>query len=134
MRNADQTRTKIINFIDSYRIEHGFAPTVREIAAGVHLCLSTTQYHLDALKGLGYISRRNKASRSVQVIDQGKHTTNLTKLTEALIYARQAPEGIDVLADTLKELQQGRVMSAGEWKEALLATVVQAEEEGSNAS
>lgn len=109
-------RSKIMDFINSYRSEHGFSPTVREISNSVHLSLSTVQYHLDTLKGQGYISRKDHSSRSVQVIDtSGITQTNLAKLFSACAAAQRLPEQLDVLSDMLVDFQQGRALTKDEW-------------------
>ena len=120
MGTKSAPRANILNFINNFRLEHGYAPSVREIAAAVHLSLSATQYHLDALKGQGHISRRDHASRSVQVINSDIPQTNLLKLRDAAAAAVRREEGrMNVLADMLVELQQGRVLSTAEWRAVL---------------
>lgn len=122
MRPASNTRGSILSFINEFQLEHGYAPSVREIAAELRLGLSTVQYHLDALKGAGYISRRDRASRSIQVIGQDNPLSNLDKLFTAVIQARRDPEQMDVLTDVMVALQDGRVLSKEEWRLCLERT------------
>lgn len=58
------TREQIFEFLQDYQRQNGFAPTVREICAGVGLrSPSTVHYHLNALRQAGRIGGQTSAPR-----------------------------------------------------------------------
>ena len=61
------TRQKsVYEFIESYILQKGYGPTVREIAEAVHLSSpSTVHVHLKTLEEKGYIVRDPLKSRSI---------------------------------------------------------------------
>lgn len=67
------TRQKsVYEFIESYILQKGYGPTVREIAEAVHLSSpSTVHVHLKTLEEKGYIVRDPLKSRSITL--PGKH-------------------------------------------------------------
>lgn len=67
------TRQKsVYEFIESYILQKGYGPTVREIAEAVHLSSpSTVHVHLKTLEEKGYIVRDPPKSRSIAL--PGKH-------------------------------------------------------------
>ena len=67
------TRQKsVYEFIESYILQKGYGPTVREIAEAVHLSSpSTVHVHLKTLEEKGYIVRDPLKSRSIALL--GKH-------------------------------------------------------------
>ena len=67
------TRQKsVYEFIESYILQKGYGPTVREIAEAVHLSSpSTVHVHLKTLEEKGYIVRDPLKSRSIAL--PGKH-------------------------------------------------------------
>ena len=56
----------ILNFINIFVEKNGYAPSVREICAGVGLkSTSTVQYHLEKLINSGYLQKNYKKSRAL---------------------------------------------------------------------
>lgn len=67
-------RQRVLEFLAEYSAEHGYQPTVREIAAGVGLrSTSTVSHHLRALELAGKL-RRGTGARMITIIDPGKPT------------------------------------------------------------
>ena len=63
------THDKILTYITAHRDEHGYAPTVREIAEAVGLrSTSTVQAHIDRMERDGVIFRTRGISRTVRVV------------------------------------------------------------------
>jgi SOS-response transcriptional repressor LexA len=62
------TFESVYGFIQEFTKEHGFSPTVREIAKGCFLGLSTTLRCLDKLEGLKRISREPNKARSIVLL------------------------------------------------------------------
>jgi repressor LexA len=62
----------VLGFIHDYVLQHGYPPSVREIAQGVGLASpSSVQHHLAELESKGYVFRRRDTLRTIQVIDPG---------------------------------------------------------------
>ena len=60
------TREQIFEFLQDYQRQNGFAPTVREICAGVGLrSPSTVHYHLNALRQAGRIGGQIERARAI---------------------------------------------------------------------
>ncbi len=61
----------ILNFINIFVEKNGYAPSVREICAGVGLkSTSTVQYHLEKLINSGYLQKNYKKSRALTIKSQ----------------------------------------------------------------
>ena len=113
-------RQDILEFIEDFTQERGYAPSVRDISKHIHISLSTTQYHLDVLEGHAYICRQENTSRSVRLLAPRHPQTNLSKLRSAVnLAARSRSEGIDALAEMLAGFQQGRVLTSSDWRAIL---------------
>jgi repressor LexA len=68
MPSLSKRQAEIVGYISNYRRRKGYAPTFREIAAGIGVSLSTAMAHLRALKGKGYIAWDYGTARSIRVI------------------------------------------------------------------
>ena len=68
------TRQKqILDFISQYIQQHGYSPTLKEIAAAMSLkSLATVHEHLSALAKKGLIKRRDGATRGIEIIEQNR--------------------------------------------------------------
>lgn len=65
---TDLLHHRILAFIESYQREHGYGPTVREIADLCGLSSpSVAHYHLARLERQGFIERTPGLDRSVRV-------------------------------------------------------------------
>lgn len=65
------TRQIILDFIIAYFQKHGYAPTIREICAGVGLAsTSSVHAHIKTLKRLGYLETDAKdgSPRTLRVV------------------------------------------------------------------
>ena len=56
---------QVAAFIDAFWAVHHYAPSVRDIAAGCGLSLSTVHYHLLYLRATGAITFEDNAARTV---------------------------------------------------------------------
>lgn len=59
-----------LQHIVEHRKEHGYSPTVREIANKMGICVNAVQGHLNAIQEKGRIKRRNGLSRSIVPTDE----------------------------------------------------------------
>lgn len=88
---------EILNFIEEFISENGFAPTFREIAS--HFNIASTfgvKRHLDALIKKGFLTAQSNSSRTLSIVNQSepKETTAI----EIKIVGRVAA-GYPVLSD-----------------------------------
>ena len=60
-------RKEVYDFIVKYRDEHGFAPALRDISAGMSLSLAAVAFHVKNLSEDGLISYQKGISRSIVV-------------------------------------------------------------------
>ncbi len=63
-----QKRDAIVEYIDDYRQEHGFAPSITEITAHVGTARSNIHHHLNVLREEGRIRYHPHIARSWIVI------------------------------------------------------------------
>ncbi len=59
---------EVYAFVERYIEEHGYAPSLREIAAGCYLGTSSVLRHLDKLEALGWIAREPGRARSLTLL------------------------------------------------------------------
>jgi repressor LexA len=64
-------RQKMLDFIRQYTIEHGFAPSVREIGKAIGISSTrAVQYHIDILVRDGLLERRGRHARTLRTAHQ----------------------------------------------------------------
>ena len=68
MSKLSPMRQSILNFIETYTVENGYPPSVREICAAVGLrSPSTVHSHIRILQEEGYLNKGEKSSRSLSL-------------------------------------------------------------------
>lgn len=67
MEQPTKRQLQVLKFISDFAAEHGFAPTVREIAQAMKIAIKGAQDHLSALQRKGLIERKSKTPRTIQV-------------------------------------------------------------------
>jgi repressor LexA len=65
-----QRQAEIYQFILDYHQQKGYSPTLREIAVGVEVSLSTVMAHIQAMKDKGRIDWEPNSARSIHVVKQ----------------------------------------------------------------
>ncbi len=60
---------EVYNFIQRFIAEHGFSPTLREIAKACFMSTTTVVRYLDRLCAAGRISRELNKPRSIALLD-----------------------------------------------------------------
>lgn len=69
MKPLTEKQQQIYDFILGYTVEHGYSPSVRDIAAASGLkSTSTVHFHLKALEEAGYVSHSAGKTRSLTVL------------------------------------------------------------------
>jgi DNA-binding MarR family transcriptional regulator len=63
-----QTTIAVYNFLWNYHLEHGFAPTQREIAKACYMAQSAVSRHLDKLTLWGWIEREDGKARGLRLL------------------------------------------------------------------
>jgi SOS-response transcriptional repressor LexA len=59
----------VLDFIEGFSDEKGYAPTFQEIADGIGLkSLATVHKHINNLKSKGFLKQEHNRSRSVEVV------------------------------------------------------------------
>lgn len=67
---GDQRRAEILEFVVDYWAENGIAPTIREVASGVGLHVSSAHHHILALERVGLLVSTPGTMRSLRVVQQ----------------------------------------------------------------
>ena len=71
VKGLGDRKKQIIQFINDFRQQNTYAPTVREIADGVNLSsVSTVQRHLTGLVEKGYIEMEQFKPRTIRLTDK----------------------------------------------------------------
>jgi repressor LexA len=67
---------EILDFLEAFMSENGYAPSFEEIARHFgYTSLATVHEHLENLKQKGYIRKSYNASRSLELVPSGAHTS-----------------------------------------------------------
>ncbi|MBI3551584.1 MAG: repressor LexA [Elusimicrobia bacterium] len=67
METLTERQAEVLNFIVSFAREHGFPPSIREIAADLKLCSSTVQQFVDVLIRKGKLEREPSQRRNLRL-------------------------------------------------------------------
>jgi DNA-binding MarR family transcriptional regulator len=68
MTELTDRQAEILKYIIRYKEDHGMSPTIREIGDGTGITVKGASDHVQALIKKGYISTRDKLSRSIVVL------------------------------------------------------------------
>lgn len=91
-------RRRILDFIEKFAAEEGYPPTVREIGAAVGLrSSSSVQFHLVALRNMGYLERDGNLTRAIRV--RGRESADRRSISPVYVpLVGQVAAGEPVLA------------------------------------
>lgn len=101
MKQTNPTIERIYAFVADYIARQQRSPTVREIAAGCEVAVSTVVHHLNTLEGQGRIVRAWYKSRSIRLQGQPVLTDDMTEEVLAVIVEAITQDG---LAPTQREI------------------------------
>ena len=77
-QRSSKRQRELLNFVDSFIQGHGYGPSYREIMRSLgYKSVSTVAVHIDGLMAKGYLRKRDKSARSLEVI-----TTHLNTMPE----------------------------------------------------
>jgi len=68
--NLTPKQSEVLDCIRRFRVEHGYAPTLREIAETLGVSKITVLQHLRALERRGAIRRRRREARAIEICDE----------------------------------------------------------------
>jgi repressor LexA len=96
MASLTKRQKEIVDYLDQYIDEHGYAPTLEEI--GVQFTLSspaTVHKHLTNLEGKGFIRRKWNHSRALEIVPQKKKVAAVELSLLGVVAAGQPIEAIE---------------------------------------
>ena len=77
MEKLTKRQEDTLNFIKGYIVEHGYPPTVREIAKELNVSSpATVQAHLDRLADKGYIKKGSNKNRTIELMVENEFKQN----------------------------------------------------------
>lgn len=87
---ASKKQQELLSFVDGFIKEHGYGPSYREIMGALgYKSVSTVAVHIEGLITKGYVARRDKSARSLEVITANvEQGTQKTDDIEVLLIAR----------------------------------------------
>ncbi|MDR2177483.1 MAG: transcriptional repressor LexA [Treponema sp.] len=68
MKELTARQKEVLNFIDSFKQEHSYSPTIREIADYFEMSVKGAHDHVIALKKKGSLRLQNRCSRTMEVV------------------------------------------------------------------
>lgn len=80
MNDLTQRQRQAYRFIVSYLEEHGFAPSVREVAAHLGVTAKGGLDYLRALERLGYIGRGARQSRAIRITGRATEEPDVVEI------------------------------------------------------
>ncbi len=68
-QRATKRQRELLNFVDAFIQGHGYGPSYREIMRSLdYKSVSTVATHIDNLITKGYLNKRDKSARSLEVV------------------------------------------------------------------
>lgn len=80
---STKSQRELLAFVDNFIQGHGYGPSYREIMRGMgYKSVSTVAVHIDGLLAKGYLRKRDRSARSLEVVT--------TRIDEAPVVMRRA--------------------------------------------
>ena len=68
-QRSSKKQRELLNFVDAFIQGHGYGPSYREIMRALgYKSVSTVAVHIDGLIAKGYVRKRDKSARSLEVV------------------------------------------------------------------
>lgn len=107
-------QSQILEAIRAFIAEHRYAPTVRELGDIVGLeSSSTTQYHLQNLQRLGYLTWQPKSNRTIVLVDVMRFDNGSTAATHKPDEPRGAHSPLVMFPVGAEERAEAAIMAHG---------------------
>jgi SOS-response transcriptional repressor LexA len=79
-----KSQRELLSFITTFIAEHSYGPSYREIMRALdYKSVSTVAVHVDNLIAKGWLAKRNRSARSLEVLSPTPATTVAVKITPA---------------------------------------------------
>ena len=73
---SSKCQRELLNFVDNFIQGHGYGPSYREIMRALgYKSVSTVAVHIDGLMTKGYLRKRDRSARSLEVVTTHLNTT-----------------------------------------------------------
>jgi len=80
-QRASKKQQELLSFVDGFIKGNGYGPSYREIMRALdYRSVSTVAIHIDGLIAKGYLARRDKSARSLEVVTTRPHEEDPTPL------------------------------------------------------
>ncbi len=96
MRELTERQRKVLEFIENYIGEHGYPPSIRDIARRFRITPRGAQIHLKALEKKGYINRTDGRARAIRLT---RRVEGVSLPVAGVIAAGEAIEMFEVIED-----------------------------------
>ena len=115
---ASKKQQELLSFVDGFIKGNGYGPSYREIMRALgYKSVSTVAIHIEGLIAKGYLARRDKSARSLEVVGMRSSTlapadvpdTIETQLRDRLATMQLTVEQARTVADALDLLGYGAV-------------------------
>lgn len=96
--SLSERQTKILDFIQSFVLDNGYPPSIREIGEAVGISsTSVVNYNLNALQREGHIERDKTVSRGIKLLDNREEVPDFSNLVSVPLLGHiAAGQPIDV--------------------------------------
>lgn len=100
---SSKRQRELLNFVDGFIQGHGYGPSYREIMRALgYKSVSTVAIHVDGLIAKGYLNKRDRSARSLEIIT--------THLDSAPVRKTASPAQekwlVNVITDKFNELEE----------------------------
>jgi repressor LexA len=77
---ASRRQQELLQFVSEFITTNGYGPSYREIMSGLgYKSVSTVAIHIEGLITKGYLARRDKSARSLEIVKLEATSSNQTK-------------------------------------------------------
>lgn len=122
-QRASKRQQELLSFVDGFIKGNGYGPSYREVMRALdYKSVSTVAAHVDSLIAKGYLARRDKSARSLEVVSlrptaAAGATPSSDEAIEKMLIARISaanltPEQLDMAAQTFELLNMTEVGNA----------------------
>ncbi|MDR1024350.1 MAG: transcriptional repressor LexA [Treponema sp.] len=98
MKELTQRQKEVLSFIDNFKQEHGYSPTIREIGEFFNISVKGAHDHVTALKKKGSLRLVTRRSRTMEVVGTHERSHNIEIPLLGTVAA-----GIPILAEENRE-------------------------------
>jgi len=79
-QRSSKSQRELLNFVDGFIQGHGYGPSYREIMRALgYKSVSTVAVHIDGLMAKGYLRKRERSARSLEVVTTHFNETPIQK-------------------------------------------------------